>query len=191
VITVQLNRVYGPNPEGKNWSRVREAQRQAARRDPLIGVAPAIDLPLTDGIHNSPAGNMALGTRMALIALQRAYGKQIVADAPDIVSTRLEPGGKEIALKFAPVTSFLGTINVSVNPFNVADANGPVEISEVVYPPAAESDTVVLKLTRVAEGDIVVDGGLGTDPTPMPYDMGRIVPALAFHDVAVKRPIPR
>ena len=70
-VTVQLNRTHGATDPGqhKRWTQLREAQRECAAADAGVGVVPSFDCSLTDGIHNSPAGNMVLGDRMARTAL--------------------------------------------------------------------------------------------------------------------------
>ncbi len=71
-VTVQLNRVLSvTDPEQhRRWTQLREAQRQVAADDPArVAIVPTFDQSLTDGIHNSPAGNIVMGGRMALAAL--------------------------------------------------------------------------------------------------------------------------
>ena len=83
VLTVQLNRWCGEEETVGSWGRVREAQRRAAREIPGVYIVPATDLPLSDGIHNSAAGNVTLGERMAWVYLQACCGLPGIS-APDI-----------------------------------------------------------------------------------------------------------
>ena len=71
VCTVQLNRFFWPPDEqvDRDWSLVREAQRQAARRLKGVTVSPSLDLPLNDDIHISSSGNKLLAERVAAAAL--------------------------------------------------------------------------------------------------------------------------
>ena len=70
-ITTQLNRCEDSSDELKdsNWSKVREAQRQAGIDDPNITVVPILGLPLSDGVHISVAANLELGQRFAASTL--------------------------------------------------------------------------------------------------------------------------
>ena len=100
VLTVQLNRVYQPaDPDAdRRWSQVREAQRQVARQTPGIGVVPALDLPLSDQIHISPAGNMLLGERLAQAALGLVYGQPVAWQAPDLAAARRREGPRRVGV---------------------------------------------------------------------------------------------
>ena len=101
VLTVQLNRVYQPaDPDAdRRWSQVREAQRQVARQVPRVGVVPALDLPLADLIHTSPAGNMLLGERLAQAALGLVYGQAVAWQAPDLAAARRREDRVELVLE--------------------------------------------------------------------------------------------
>ncbi|HEY3331634.1 MAG TPA: sialate O-acetylesterase [Capsulimonadaceae bacterium] len=194
VITVQLNRHKAKTPDHLGWSIVREAQRTLVKRDANITVVPSTDLPLTDHIHNGPAGNMVLGERMAKSALQHAYEKPIVADAPDLQSVRRMDDGTAIELTFSPVVSFLAIIDENVNPFLVVDDNGTVPIVEVTFPENIGTDrpkigdenTILLRLDRALVGDAKIHGGYGADPLLLPMDMERTLPVLAFYNVPVE-----
>ena len=72
VITVQLNRVVsrGLAECDRWWGMIREAQRRAAKEIKDVYIVPAIDLPLSDGIHNTAYANVNLGERMAYVYLR-------------------------------------------------------------------------------------------------------------------------
>ena len=69
-MTVQIGRCTGglDPATDRGWALVREAQRQAAHQMANVRCVPALDLPLSDDIHISSAGNLVLGERVA-----RAY----------------------------------------------------------------------------------------------------------------------
>lgn len=75
-LTVQLNR-WGESKVGDDryWGLVKEAQRQAALQRESVYVVPSYDVTMSDGIHNSSGGNVVLGERLALTALQMIYHK--------------------------------------------------------------------------------------------------------------------
>jgi hypothetical protein len=77
-ITVQLNRWSQNGPASleidRCWGMVRDAQRRIGDDVPNVFVVPSVDIPMSDGIHNSSGGNTLLGYRMALVALKGIYG---------------------------------------------------------------------------------------------------------------------
>jgi sialate O-acetylesterase len=185
VVTVQLNRVYqAPSPASdRGWSLLREAQRQGPRQSAGVVVVPTFDLPLSDGIHISPAGNMLLGERMARAALGAFYGRPVDWQAPEIQSARRLDDGCMVELTFAPVRSRIDTIDPTTHGFRVEDGAGDVAVEKVVYPGNA---TAQLVLNRALQGPARVHGGYGANPTTVPMDMERFIPMLGFHGVAVE-----
>ncbi len=77
MITVQLNRWVGTDTHQEDpwWGMIRDAQRRAALEIPDVYTVPSLDLPVTDGIHNSSGANVIIGERMANTALAGIYGK--------------------------------------------------------------------------------------------------------------------
>jgi hypothetical protein len=147
-----------------------------------VVVVPTFDLPLTDGIHTSPAGNLLLGERMARAALGMVYGQPVDYLAPDLQMARRDDRGMEIELSFAPVTSRIDTIDRLANPFRVEDETGEVPVAEVAYPC---DHRIVLRLERGLHGQARVSGAYGFNPTTVPMDMERVLPILGFYDVSV------
>jgi hypothetical protein len=185
VITVQLGRVHmsADDTTHRGWSQVREAQRQAPKKLAGVAVVPALDLSLSDHIHISPTGNMTLGERIAWAALGGVYEKENDYLPPDLQTARAINSRKSVQLAFSPVTSRMGTINPTAHSFGVEDDNGPVEITEVVYPGGSK---ILLRLVRALRGNAVVHGGFGCDPATLPADMERQMPMLAFYQVPVE-----
>ena len=183
VLTVQLNRVLQLEDDGadQRWSQVREAQRQVARQVPGVAVVPALDLPLSDLIHTSPAGNMLLGERLARAALGMVYGKPVAWRAPDLVAARRGAGC--VDLEFAHVESRMDTIDLEAVGFRVEDERGEVAVAQVIYP---QDQRVELVLGRDIEGAAVVHGGYGKAPATVPADMERLLPMLGFWGAAIE-----
>jgi hypothetical protein len=190
VITVQLNRVFPPlnTAEGEvppshcAWSIVREAQRQAPHKLPGVAVVPALDLPLSDLIHTSAAGNMLLGERMARAALGMVHGRAVSYIAPDLLSATRENDGDSVRLRFANVTSRMDSIDQTANGFVVEDVLGQVPIPSVAYP---GDETIVLTLARPLAEGAVVHGAYGFNPLTAPVDMDRVMPMLGFYGVSI------
>ena len=184
VLTVQLNRHFiPPTPElEQSWMAVREAQRQAARSVAGVSVVPTFDLPLSDGIHTSAAGNMLLAERLAHAALAAVYGQGQDYRAPDLQTATAAADGRAVTLRFADVTSRMDNIDPTAQPFRVQDAEGVVPVTGVSYPGGPE---VRLALGRALSGAAVVHGGFGLAPASVPMDMERFMPMLGFHAVPV------
>lgn len=183
VVTVQLNRVNNPpaDADDLNWSIVREAQRQVPHLLDGVTVVPALDLPLSDAIHTSPAGNLVLAERLAQTVLGSVHGHPVPYLAPEVTAAR-RVGDTSIVVTFANVVSRIDTIDLTAQPFLVEDADGSVPVLEVVYP---GDDTVVLTLGRPLIDDARVSGGFGAAPSPVPLDIERSMPILGFHRVSV------
>jgi hypothetical protein len=137
---------------------------------------------MSDGVHTSPAGNLLLAERMARAALGAFYGRPVDWQAPDIRRAVRSRDGKQIELTFQPVTSRIDTIDPTSSGFRVVDAQGVVPVAGTVYP---LDNRVVLTVARPLEGNAVVHGGYGRYPDPVPFDMERFMPILAFHGVPV------
>jgi hypothetical protein len=184
VITVQINRytVAQSDAVHDGWSRVREAQRQAARRIPGVYVLPSSDLPLSDIIRTSPAGNLMLGQRAAERALDRVYGAPRDWRAPEIEQAKATPDGRSIRLAVRQVRGVLLPADTTVQPFRITDAAGVVPVARAEYAPEA----IVLHLERALQGEATLTLGYGAHPPPFPVDMTRNRPLLACAGVPVE-----
>ncbi|MDB5050605.1 MAG: hypothetical protein JWO30_3676 [Fibrobacteres bacterium] len=196
ILTVQLARYRSEKPGGEDreWSQVREAQRQAALRDARICVTPALDLPLDDTIHIGTSGNMTLGARLARCALGAVYGSvpeirgalpegragtPLEWKAPDLIEAALE-GGHVVRLRFAPVLSRLESHDPKAMPFRVEDDDGFVPVEKAIY---FHRDSVKLFLAKAPRGSVRVSCGYGENPDTLPMDVERQMPVLAFHGI--------
>jgi sialate O-acetylesterase len=196
ILTVQLARYRSDRPGGEDreWSRVREAQRQAALRDARICVTPALDLPLDDTIHIGTAGNLTLGARLARCALGAVYAAgagtgmagmpakpagPVEWKAPDLIESAME-SGQVVRLRFAPVLSRLESHDPKAIPFRVEDADGFVPIEKILY---FHRDSVKLFLAKAPRGSVRVSCGYGENPDALPMDVERQMPVLAFHGI--------
>jgi sialate O-acetylesterase len=180
VLTVQINRVHGGTDVGTDlgWSLVREAQRRAPHRLPGVHVVPTLDLPLSDGIHTSPAGNMTLGLRLADAFLGAVHGMPVAWRAPEPASAVAAPDRRSVRLRFDNVTDRIAALDLGKHPFRIEDAEGEVPVAGVQYGTGAEATVV---LGRALAGGAVIHGAAASDPPPVPFDMGRMMPMLGFH----------
>lgn len=163
--TFQLSRYLVPpisREEDENWSKIREAQRQAAHRIPGVYVLPAIDGNLSDMIHNSGGFNLVLGDRLARQVLSKCYGVQkAFCDAPDLAGAELH--GKDLTLTFAPVYDrlYASEIGAEELPFSVKEESG--EIPVIGYEMTGRQE-ITLHLKREPKGKIVVCAYPGQNP---------------------------
>jgi len=183
ILTVQLNRVYGIEDKAvdRGWSKVREAQRQATLKLKNVFITPAIDLPLSDTVHISSAGNMTLGERMARVALGGVYKKPIQFKAPDIARVCRDDKGKTVRLTFDNVVGRLWNQDANSSCFKVEDKKGDIFIKEI----ESKGSEINLDLSRRLEGSAVVHGAYGANPPMVPLDIDRMIPMLAFYNVKI------
>jgi sialate O-acetylesterase len=184
VLTVQINRVHGPSTAAADlgWSLVREAQRQAPRRLAGVYVVPTLDLPLSDGIHTNPAGNMSLGLRLAGACLGTLYGSPAAWRAPEPVSATAAPDHRSVRIVFDNVADRMAPLDPAAIPFRVEDEDGEVPIAAVKYGTGPEA---ILELGRSLGPGAAIHGAASSDPPPVPFDMGRMMPMLGFHGLPV------
>jgi sialate O-acetylesterase len=83
------------SPADSDWARLREAQAMALSL-PNTGMALAIDIGEADDIH--PANKQDVGIRLAYVALNKTYGKDIVCSGPAFKSMTID--GAAIRLEF-------------------------------------------------------------------------------------------
>ncbi len=182
-MTVQISRyIVGIND--RNWSAVREAQRQAARRIANVFVIPTLDCSLSDAIHISAASNLALGERAARAALANLYGKPCLWAAPDLHSAVTMQGG--IRLRYDGVTQRLNLLDAPVHklPYAIEDESGPVNVTAYRI---SGIDEIELTTERAIVGRSVVHSHYGCDPQgALELDGATRVPALAFWGVEVQ-----
>ena len=185
VIVSQINRwsdvVLAPELH-RGWSKVRQAQRRVDR----IGRAccvPTIDLPVSDGIHNSSAGNVVLGERLARAALGMVFGRPVIWRAPDARRATAAGGGRAIVLEFDHVASGLGLTGKGLTDFLVEDAGGAVDVARTICAGA----TVRLELSRAMRGKALVHGAYGADPEVGIRDLDTNLPMLGFYGLPVRK----
>ncbi|BBH21562.1 hypothetical protein Back11_29070 [Paenibacillus baekrokdamisoli] len=190
VLTVQLNRYagYADGEEGNRcWGKVREAQRLAAMQIKHVYVVPSLDSPLSDIIHNSPAGNLLIGGRLARAALAELYGKLVSHRAPNVIKaelgSRTSEGNQTVVLEFENVTGELFAIGPGESVFAIDDEKG---LEAIAHWRIVNNNQVELILPRPIEGDAVVHGAYEANPTAFPIlDTGTHMPMLAFYGVKI------
>lgn len=103
---VQLANFQNPsdNPAGGGWGPVREGQRRALRL-PNTGMAVIIDIGEARDIH--PRNKQDVGARLALQALAKDYGRDLVYSGPLYQKMKIE--GNKIRISFTQIGGGLMT----------------------------------------------------------------------------------
>ena len=86
---------------GGSWEQIREAQDRVARELPACGIATAIDIGEPGNIH--PLNKQEVGRRLALVALNQVYGREIVASGPRFAAASF--GNGKAVVTFAKGTA--------------------------------------------------------------------------------------
>ncbi|BBI32767.1 sialate O-acetylesterase [Cohnella abietis] len=88
---------YNNNPAGEEWPLIREAQQLVAERVPYTGMAVLLDCGEAADIH--PADKKPVGERLALLALDKVYGRTVKSSGPVFSSCSTEQG--QVFIHFA------------------------------------------------------------------------------------------
>jgi hypothetical protein len=187
VLTVQINRYTAPSTKesDEGWNIVREEQRLAAQKIEGVFIVSSTDLGLSDAIHNSAAGNLVLGERLAAAALKSLYGKSFGYSAPDIAGAE-QSAADTIELRFAPVYGRLYTYEVPPQalPFDITDDKGALQTVEY----SIQGGTISIRLDRPLSGKAFVTGLPGQNPKGIaPIDNATHCPVLAFNRFPIRR----
>ncbi len=180
ILTVQLNRhVKESEKLDRNYGIVRNAQRLAALTIPDVYVIPSLDLPVSDGIHDSSSANVTIGERLANLALAEIYHKNgqtaamvLSAEKADDthVKVNLTPGHRVIAMDGYP----LG--------MNVEDENGLIECLRAVPGP----DCLIVETERPFGENARFHYAWRSRPSAFPARDADGMPLLACYGVEIK-----
>lgn len=188
--TVQLNRhtAHGATDiENRSWGIVREQQTIAARNTPYVTLVPAIDCPLSDEIHNSPAGNLLIGERMARAVLATVYGKEVHYRAPEIGDVRSvtdAEGNSILEISYDYVGGYLVSIGPNQPVFAVDDESGSAEVSDWSI---SGRNSIRIKLNRSLSGQAFLHGGYERNPAAyFPLDSLTYMPPLSFYKYPIR-----
>lgn len=104
-------------PRDDAWGRFRDAQRQIADADPLIGLASAIDVGQPGDIH--PTNKQDVGHRLALEARRLALHEPVTGRGPDPVSAERSAAGVTVRFANGPLRLIGGGVAIG---FELCDA---------------------------------------------------------------------
>ena len=162
ILTAQLGRYAAPADEEnhRSWTRLREAQRQAAQT--LLGVEliPTVDLSLCDEIHLSAPANVLLGQRFAREALRAVYGRNLSRTAIALRGAEVAKNRSVVVLKVERPAA--GWCWVGQGPDFVADDEaGLVAVTQVA---PYDDGGIELHLARGLRGEAVIHAHWGCNP---------------------------
>jgi sialate O-acetylesterase len=186
-LTAQLNRYTDSTTTAENnvcWGKIRESQRQAARKLEEVYIVPTIDCTLSDTIHNSSSSNIMLGERIAKLALSEIYGKSYNAKAAD-VSSAMKTGINKVELIFENVYGILNFWNLAAKDISIKAADDLGKLAIKSY--SATSNSVSLEFIRNMQGKVFIHNAYQCNPTYfVPKDTANGVPMLCFYNVEVE-----
>ncbi|HCE46868.1 MAG TPA: 9-O-acetylesterase [Lentisphaeria bacterium] len=124
------------------WAELREAQLLTSVKVPNCGLAVAIDIGEAKDIH--PKNKKDVGLRLALQAVNKVYGKNIVCDGP--VYREMKVKGDSIVLKFETSNAGLESLDgKKLRGFAVADSTKKFQWAEAKI----VGNTVVVSSSKV------------------------------------------
>ena len=110
-----------------DWAAIREAQRKALRLDG-VGMAVNIDIGMANDIH--PKNKQEVGRRLALLALNRTYGKEEPCAAPEFLQMNVTDG--KAVLSFLPTQgSDMLEENSDIKGFSIAGPDHEWHVAKV------------------------------------------------------------
>lgn len=175
--TMQLNK-FVLQEDKASWATIKEAQRQASLTMEQVYLLPTSTLPMSDEVHNSALGNVALGEMLAK-QLHSVLNTGAHYAAPVLEGASLRDGCIRI-----PCTTPLARLNsrVDAGDFTLKDDTGVMAVQSLTI----NSNEIILTPERAPEGRIFVS--YGCDPLgpkgPL-IDPSTYLPLIAFDNVEV------
>lgn len=154
ILTTQLSSLERPS-----WSSFRDSQRRLALEIPGVEMAVSSDHGTHGDVH--PRNKRPIGQRLGLLALNRVYDHNVIAEGPVVVSATLTAPG-EVTLKMANSES------MTANPatFEVAEYDRYFHPAEATV----NGDEIVVKSDKIANPRFVRYGW-------QPYSEGNLTNA--------------
>jgi hypothetical protein len=164
IFTGQLNSFIGDQADdacARNWTRMREIQRQISHKLKNVYMAVTIDCLLSDEVHNSAAGCVLAGERYAALALKYHYHKSVLAECPEPTSVCFENADRtQIKICFENLAGDW-TPNKVEKSLRVEDEEGVISIIGVELCPNGD---IRIKLARPAKKSPILHALYGIRP---------------------------
>jgi sialate O-acetylesterase len=144
IVSLPAFMAHRDQPGGSDgWTEVREAQIQTARSVPNSGVAITVDTGESNNIH--PRAKKVVGERLALVALAKTYGQDLVYQGPTLKSVEPMPGA--IRVRFDHADGGLVAKDGEAKEFSVAGTDHKWHWAEAKI----DGDSVVVSSPEVPE----------------------------------------
>jgi len=130
-------------PTDSDWAELREAQMMAAEAMKNVGVAVITDYGDKDDIH--PTQKKPVGERLALLALDIAYGKKVVSSGPIFQKMKIKKG--KAILSFDHAGSGLESRGGKLRGFAICGEDGRFLWAEA----AIDGDQVIVSHPLISE----------------------------------------
>lgn len=150
-----------------------------------VYVIPTVDCQImSDKIHNGTASNLLLGERLALLMLDKTYGKERSFYAPDIEAATVT-SENELTLTFKNVQSYLDAKEVSADklPIRLSDEYGIVKAESYKI----EKNKIKITYERKIGSNPLVSGMYGKNPLYCILDYQTQLPILCFTDFKAEK----
>ena len=185
-LIVQTNRcLTGAGPaQDRGYGMVRQAQLSAMERMKRVWTIPSGDLPSSDGMHNSPLADMAIGERCAACALNMLYGKERAWRGPSPVEAWSE--GRRVTILFRDAAHWLEMYGLEPGrlPIEVEDREGFPTLESYCTKMTEDGCLLELQFSREVRDGAKVHGAWRAYPGVVPSD-GRGLFMYSFYGIAV------
>jgi len=174
IVSLPAFQPHRDQPGGSdNWTELREAQAMAARTVANCGLAVTIDTGEADNIH--PIQKKIVGERLALDALDLAYGKNVPCQGPTYRSVTREGGALRVL--FDHCDGGLTSRGAQPGEFSVAGADrqwhwaeAKIEGDSVVVSAAGVPDPVAVRYAWQSNPQATLYNGAGLPAVPFRSD---------------------
>lgn len=177
--TLQLNK-FTLQEDKASWAAIKEAQRQAADTLENVWLLPTATLPMSDEVHNSALGNVALGEMLAR-QVHGVLNTGAQYAAPALEKAVYADGCVRLSCRTAGVLARLNS-RVDHQDFTLADENGTAAVASLTV----SGSEIALTPERALSGRVTVS--YGCDPLaprgPI-IDQSTYLPLIGFNNVEV------
>ena len=179
VFTMQLNK-FTLQEDKASWAAIKEAQRQAANTLDNVYLLPTATLPMSDDVHNSAAGNVALGEMLARQLHSVLNGGPAYA-APAPEKAVLTENGVRLSCRSAGPLMRLNCC-VDCQDFTLTDDTGSVSVTELKL----NGSEILLTPEKPLTGHVTLSYGCEPlQPLGPIIDQYTYLPLIAFDHVEV------
>ncbi len=152
---VQIGRTVHFAPiEPRRWNAIQQAQLDAEKLIPHVGMTASIDLPLDDFVHVSTDGHKVLGQRLAALVCRDLFGEASIQGGPRFSQMEMvkTPYALELHVRLQGVNGKLQAAG-RVSGFSLSDAEGR-DLPMIVEQSLSDEEpaTVILRLTTPLGG---------------------------------------